>query len=182
MRVFKTFVLGGLMAVITACTAGNKNAPVAVTDLNNEDLYEVHHDGRIHVFDDRATYQQFLEVGETSYRQTFIGAGPKGETLVFGVAGADKEKTVDQVAGYNLYHGNLPAAERFYGEMRMEGRIYVFDRIEDMTAVRTTGEAPLRYTEIGAGPKGETLVYVLRSDNKTLKPVELMAAFKLHNS
>ncbi len=182
MRVLKTFMLGGLVAALTACTTGTKNEPVAAADLNNEDLYEVHHEGRIHVFDDQATYQQFLEVGETSFRQTFIGAGPKGETLVFGVTGADKKKSADQVAGYNLYHGTLPAADRFYGEMRLEGRIYVFDRIEDMEAVRTTGEAPLRYTEIGAGPQGETLVYVLRSDNKKQKPVELMAAFKQHNS
>ncbi len=182
MRILKTVMLGGLVAALTACTTGTKKEPMAAADLNNEDLYEVHHDGRIHVFDDQATYQQFLAVGETSFRQTFIGAGPKGETLVFGVTGADKKKSAEQVAGYNLYHGKLPAADSFYGEMRMEGRIYVFDRIEDMEAVRTTGEAPLRYTEIGAGPQGETLVYVLRSDNKKQKPVELMAAFKQHNS
>ncbi len=182
MRVLKTFMLGGLVAALTACTTGTKHEPMAAADLNNEDLYEVHHEGRVHVFDDLATYRQFLEVGETSFRQTFIGAGPKGETLVFGVTGADKKKSYDQIAGYNLYHGNLKPSESFYGEMRMEGRIYVFDRIEDMEAVRATGEAPLRFTQIGAGPQGETLVYVLHSDNKKQKPVELMAAFKRHNS
>ncbi len=182
MRVLKTAVLGGLVAAMTACTTGTKTEQAAVQmDLNNEDLYEVHHDGRVHVFDDLATYKQYLEVGETSFRQTFIGAGPKGETLVFGVTGADKKKTYDKIAGYNLYHGKLEPAEGFYGEMRMEGRIYVFDRLADMEAVRTTGEAPLRFTQIGAGPKGETLVYVLRDDNKKQKPVELMSAFKQHN-
>jgi len=182
MRVFKTAVLGGLIAAMTACTSGIKSEPTAAkADLNNEDLYEVHHGGRVHVFDDLATYRQFLQVGETSFRQTFIGAGPKGETLVFGVTGADKSKRFDEIAGYNLYHGTLAPAEKFYGEMRMEGRIYVFDSLADMEAVRTTGEAPLRFTQIGAGPQGETLVYVLRSDNKKQKPLELMAAFQQRN-
>lgn len=182
MRVLKMAVMGGLVAAMTACTSGVKQEQQAAqADLNNEDLYEVHHDGRVHVFDDLATYKSFLEVGETSFRQTFIGAGPKGETLVFGVTGADKKKSYDKVAGYNLYHGNLQPADNFYGELRMEGRIYIFDRLEDMEAVRTTGEAPLRFTQIGAGPEGETLVYVLRDDNKKQKPVALMQAFKQHN-
>ncbi|MDA0423659.1 hypothetical protein PAA25_00125, partial [Stutzerimonas frequens] len=84
MRVRTTFMLGGLLAALTACTTGSRHA---AADLNNEDLYEVHHEGRIHVFDSRATYRQFLEMGETSFRQTFVGAGPRGETLVFGVSG-----------------------------------------------------------------------------------------------
>ncbi|MBV0934427.1 hypothetical protein [Marinobacterium weihaiense] len=181
MRIFKTAALGGLMTVLTACTTGDKTSPSLAAGLNNKDLYEVHHDGRIHVFDDRATYEHFLEVGETSYRQTFIGAGPKGETLVFGVTGADKKKRMEQVAGYNLYHGMLPASQPFYGETRLDGRIYVFDRLEDMEAVRKTGEAPLRFTQIGAGPAGETVVFVLNSDNKKHKPDALMAAFRQHN-
>ncbi|WP_421867470.1 hypothetical protein [Motiliproteus sp.] len=177
----KSLIVAGLAISLAACGGKEVKPQAAAVDLNNGDMYEVHHEGRLYVFDDFDTYQSFLEVGETSYRQTFIGAGPKGETLVFGVTGKDKKKTADKIAAYNLYHGSLEAAEEFYGEMRAEGRIYVFDRLEDMETVRTTGEAPLRYTEIGNGPKGETVVYVLRSENKKQKPVALQAAFKKHN-
>ena len=96
-------VLMPLAAAITAATlltaCGQSNvkesmdtAATEVASMNNNDLYEVHEDGRIYVFDDRATYESFLEVGETSYRKVRIGAGPKGETVVFGLTDADKKK------------------------------------------------------------------------------------------
>lgn len=181
MKIIKSLMLGGLVVAVSACTSGVKENQATAVNLNNDDLYEVHHDGRIHIFDDQATYKEFLEVGETSFRQTFIGAGPHGETLVFGMTGEDKKKPYSEIAGYNLYEGNLAAAEAFYGELRMDGRIYIFDRLEDMEAVRITGEAPLRYTQIGAGMNGETLVFVLRDDNKKQKPDALIDAYKQRN-
>ena len=187
----KTLLVAALAVALSGCNSQavkpqadaemTKPAVSAVADMNNSDLYEVHHEGRLYVFDDFDTYQNFLQVGETAYRQTFIGAGPDGQTLVFGVTGKDKKKPVEQIAAYNLYNGKLTAAEPFYGEMRAEGRIYVFDRLEDMATVRTLGEAPLRYTEIGNGPQGETVVYVLRSENKKQKPHALQTAFKQRN-
>ena len=68
------------------------------------------------------------------------------------------------------------------GETRLENRIYVFDSIDDMKAVREVDEASLRYTDIGSGPKDETVVYVLHSDNKKVKPVALIEEFKKRNS
>ena len=38
-------------------------------------------------------------------------------------------------------------------------------------------EAPYRYTMIGAGPKGETVVIVLNKDNKKKHPETQIAAF-----
>jgi hypothetical protein len=65
--------------------------------------------------------------------------------------------------------------------MRSEGRIYVFNNFQDMSDVRKVGEAPYRFTEIGTGPKGETVVYVLNKTNKKKKPVALIDAFKKKN-
>ena len=191
MRTINTILAGSLALTLAACAntdAENTQvvkqdaAKVAAVELNNDDLYEVHAEGRLYVFDDYKTYQEFLEVGETSFRQTFIGAGPAGQTVVFGMTSKDKKKHFSKIAGYNLYMGNQSASENFYGEARLENRIYVFDRIEDMKTVRETGEAPLRYTDIGSGPKGETVVYVLRGDNKKVKPVALIAEFKKRNN
>ena len=39
-----------------------------------------------------------------------------------------------------------------------------------MTTARVVGEVPLRFTQIGTGPKGETVVYALNSQNKKVKP------------
>ena len=179
MRSINTILAGSLALTLAACAS---NEAVVKEHLNNDDLYEVHAEGRLYVFDDKGTYEEFLTVGETSFRQTFIGTGPHGETVVFGMTSKDKKKHFSKIAGYNLYHGVLPTAENFYGEMRLENRIYVFDRIEDMKAVRETGEASLRYTDIGSGPKGETVVYVLRGDNKKVKPVALIEEFKKRNN
>ncbi|RUM54269.1 MAG: hypothetical protein DSY85_07560, partial [Marinomonas sp.] len=62
-----------------------------------------------------------------------------------------------------------------------EGRIYVFQSLEEMNNARLVGEVPLRYTDIAAGPNGETVVYALNGENKKKKPVELMAKFKEAN-
>lgn len=155
---------------------------VSAAQLNNDDLYEVMHEGRYYVFDDYTTYQSFLTVGETSFRKVFIGGGPKGETLVYGLTSEDKKKT-SGIASIDMFNGKLEGAEDFYGEMRGEdGRLYVFSTLEDMEDVRLVGEAPYRFTQIAAGPQGQTVVYVLNKDNKKKQPVELMAKFKSMNN
>ena len=170
------------LTLLTACGGETvkSNDVKAALEANNQDLYEVHHDNRIHIFDDRATYESFLEVGETSFRLVRIGAGPKGETIVFGLTNEDKKKT-SGIASVDMYEGTLEGAAVFYGEMRVEGRIYVFSSLEEMNNARAVGEVPLRYTQIGAGPKGETVVYALNGDNKKVKPVAMIELFKKMN-
>ena len=121
----------GLAAVaaatlLSACAAQGpaKKAAEAQSAANNNDLYEVVHEGRIYVFDRMETYHEFLSVGETPYRLTRIGAGPKGETLVFGLHKDDKKKK-SGIPAVDLYDGKLKPADNFYAEMRREGRIYV---------------------------------------------------------
>ena len=174
------------LTLLTACGTesvkkGDTESVVEVMSLNNEDLYEVHHDGRIHVFDDRATYESFLEVGETSFRKVHIGEGPKGETLVFGLTNEDKKKT-SGIASIDMYNGKLEGATPFYGEMRVDGRIFVFGSLAEMNNARVVGEVPLRYTEIGSGPQGETVVYALNGDNKKVKPVLMIELFHKMNN
>ncbi len=152
-----------------------------VVQLNNDDLYEVAHEGRYYVFDDTAVYKNFVAHGETPYRKVFIGEGPQGKTLVFGLTGKDKKKR-SGIGSVDLYQGKIAPAENFYGEMRGEdNRLYVFSELADMEAVRKTGEAAYRFTQIGVGPKGETVVFVLNKNNKKKKPMALMAEFSTRN-
>ena len=140
------------------------------------ELYEVHHEGRINVFYDRALYHEFLQLGETSFRLTRIGAGPNGETMVFGITKDDKKKATE-VAAVKLYDGDVSVEGDFYAEMRRHGRIYVFSAFADMQPVRQFGHPNFFYSEIGAGPDGETVVFVLNSKTKKKRPEALIAKY-----
>lgn len=164
----------GLSVLVSGCAGNSTKEEMA---QNNDDYYEVYHEGRLYVFDDAATYRSFLDVGETSYRKVRIGAGPNGETVVFGLTSHDKKKT-DGIAGVDMYDGKLMAAEKFYGEIMNEGRIYVFNNWKELQAYKQTGEAAYRYTDIGAGPRGETVVYVLTKEEKKHRPEMTIAQFK----
>lgn len=190
-RHLRTIGLSTLLAItISGCATNGSNIQSSELDKNTQEqsisttsvpaLYEVHHDGRIYFFYDQALYKSFLKTGHTAYMVARIGAGPKGETLKFALTGEDKKKQ-SGIPSIDLIEGKAQPGDAFYGEMRVEGRIYVFDSFQDMNDVRKVGEAPYRFTEIGAGPKGETVVYVLNKTNKKQKPVELITAFKKQN-
>jgi hypothetical protein len=182
-KLIASTVVAGALIALTGCHTNQVKEEMnpAAAQLNNDDLYEVVHEGRYYVFDDFKTYQSFLTVGETSYRKVFIGGGPKGKTLVYGLTGEDKKK-MSGIASVEMFNGELEPAEDFYGEVRGEdGRLYVFSSLEDMEDVRLVGEAPYRFTQIAAGPQGQTVVFVLNKGNKKSKPVELMAKFKTMN-
>lgn len=145
---------------------------------NVNDYYQVYKEGRIYIFDDLDTYLGFLELGETPYRLTRIGAGPEGETVVFGLQKKDKSMR-SGIGSVDLYDGKADGAGfGFYGEVVKEGRVYVFSDWADLKTFLKVGEAPYRYTNIGAGPKGETIVFVLNKENKNDKPVDLIVLFK----
>jgi len=91
------------VSVLSACsntaekanTAEMKKKAMASAEAampNNNDLYISFYDGRMNVFYDGGLYKKFLEHGETAYRRTFIGAGPNGETISYGLTGKDKKK------------------------------------------------------------------------------------------
>ncbi|MDX1497495.1 MAG: hypothetical protein R3352_08070 [Salinisphaeraceae bacterium] len=150
----------------------------AESTLNNEDIYLIEHEGRLYVFDDEAVYQSFMSHGETAYRLVRVGEGPGGSTLVFGLRDEDKEKR-EGIAAVDMYDGRLAgAAEGFYAEVLHDGRFYVFSEWDDLVAFQRTRIADLRYTEIGAGPGGRTVVYVLNESNKKEKPLSQVARFK----
>lgn len=176
--IFNWAIILLVAALLAACSETKPNQPAkhqAATAKTR--FFEVHHEGRIYMFYDKKTYMNFLAHGETPYRLTRIGAGPKGETLVFGLRSKDKKKR-SGIPAVDLYDGKTRPARDFYGEMVLEGRIYVLGSWEEMKKLRMTGEAAYRYTMIGAGPKGQTVVIVLNKHNKKKKPTALISAFR----
>lgn len=170
------------LLALNACaqTTQTRSGQAQPAAENIAEIYEVYEDGRIYVFYDRALYKEFLDVGETPFRLTRIGTGPNGETLVYGLTAKDKKKGVNTPA-VKLYEGQIKPAGDFYAEMVRHGRIYVFSAFEDMASVRQFGHPSFFYTEIGSGPGGETVVYVLNSKTKKHKPESLIGKFKQKN-
>lgn len=191
-KTFAALAISGTVLLASGCSnlmstaadapaARSMTSDVAAQDaMAQQSLYEVHHEGRIYLFDNIELYHDFQQTGHTAYMKTFIGAGPKGQTLVFGLTGEQK-KLMSGIPHVDLYFGTVEASGKFYGEMAAEGRIFVFSSLADMNSTRSTGEAALRFSDIGAGPNGETVIYVLNSENKKQRPEALMAQFKALN-
>lgn len=134
--------------------------------------------GRIHAFGDTKNYLQFLATGEVALTRTQIGAGPKGETIVYGITKDDVKKNQPSL-GELIYQDKLPAAAEFHGEVFKNGRFYVFGDLKDMKAFAAFGEVPYSYTDIGAGPKGETLVWVMNKNSyKKGRPAATIERFQ----
>jgi hypothetical protein len=168
------------MLALTACNQVKESAAMPADTQTVNEIYEVHEDGRIYAFYNRALYKEFISVGETPFRLTQIAAGPNGETMVFGLTKEDKKKGADTPAA-KLYEGKLQPAADFYAETLRHGRIYVFSDFADMQPVRQFGHPNFFYLEVGAGPQGETVVYVLNSKTKKQKPTALIKEFKKRN-
>lgn len=161
-------------------TTTAETGKAAVTEHRVNELYEAHHKGRIYVFYNKKLYDEFKQMGHTPYQQMRIGAGPKGETIVFGLVDKDKKK-ISGLPSTDLFDGKQKASPNFYGEVHAEDRTYVFDSYQEMVSFRQTGEAAYRYTDFGGGANGETVVYVLRAEVKKKKPAALIEKFKAHN-
>ena len=184
----KLLIALAVSGVMTGCAnspkeeATTKVQPVVenvapVTEVNNDDIYVAYHHNRENVFYDAKTYKDFLSLGETSFRKTYIGGGTNGMTVVYGLTKADKNK-LEAMPGELMMTGKLEAAQDFYAEVFKHDRFYVFSTWADFDGFVKTGTDNLRYVEIGSGPKGETVVYILNKDNKKKKPEALIAKFK----
>ena len=181
----KRIIFSGLMllfaALFSACATTDSSTKSAKKTADHLNIYEVHRDGRINVFYNKKIFEEYMALGETSYRLTRIGAGPHGETVVFGLTKKDK-KLKKPIAAIELYDGKIKAGVLFYAELHKHGRIYVFDRFEDMKTVRDFGHPNYMHTKIGAGPHGETVVFVLNKKNKKKHPTRLITIFNNKNA
>lgn len=170
--------------VLSACSAtpdksaqASSHSEAKAHEAQNTDLYVVM-DERMNVFYDPSLYKEYLQHGETPYRRTFIGAGPDGQTVVYGLTGADKKKSSSPAE--EMMSGKMAAAEDFYGEVmeKDHNRYYVFtswDTFDEFVKLHVDN---FRYSDIGGGPNGETVVYVLTKKTSKQKPVEAIKKFK----
>ncbi len=161
-----------------AAAAAPMAAPAAAATAPVELFVVLPDSGRVHAFGDTKNYFDFLAHGEVALTRTKVGAGPGGKTLVFGITG-DDVKANRPSRGEQILDGSVPASAGFYGEAVKGGRYYLFGDLKDMTNFTAYGEVPYSYTDIGAGPKGETIVYVMNKDSYAKgKPQDRADRFK----
>jgi len=139
-----------------------------------------HENGRLYAFSDPALYLLFLEHDEVPLTRTRIGGGPAGQTVIIGLTKKEAKLPLDKpTQTEQFFDGKIDAVAPFYGEAIYNGRYYVFGAWEDMKAFLQHMEVPYAYTEIGVGPKGETVVYYLNKKTKNQgSPTALIEAFK----
>ena len=153
-------------------------APAAAAMAPVELFVVLPESGRVYAFGDTKNYFDFLAHGEVALTRTQIGAGPGGKTLVYGITN-DDVKANKPSRGEQVLGGTVPTTSGFYGEAYKGSRFYVFGDLKDMKDFTAFGEVPYSYTDIGAGPQGETIVYVMNKDSYAKgKPQDRSERFK----
>ncbi|PPE74868.1 hypothetical protein C3942_04115 [Solimonas fluminis] len=135
-------------------------------DLNNDDYWEIQRpeENRIYVIADLKSYQVWLSTGEIPLVSSKIGVGPNGETLKLALV-KDEAKAMETKVGFKggaerMYFGETKGLDKgFYGEVHKAGTIYVFNKWAELEAFKK-GAPASGQTQSGAGPKGETVVWV----------------------
>lgn len=169
-----------LAAAVAACSM-NAPAPAASTAksaevaLNNDDWYQVWTESQAVVFDDRAVYAEYLKTGKAPYLKDLGTKDNAGRALVLGLRAEDKGKDVNSLSAKRFLDVNLPPASGFYGEIRQDNKIFIFQRYGDMKDVMSLGAPIFSYMELGGGPNGERLVFALAKEEK--KPEALISKF-----
>lgn len=164
-------------ATATAVTPAAATQPATVPTQNYFLVF--HENGRIYPIADAKNYLAFLDVDELIYTRTRVGAGPAGETVVFGIQKKEADDLDKPSLAEQLYDGKMEVAGQFYGEVVKDGRFHVFGTWQDFKDYLVNKEITYTFTEVGSGPKGETVIYAMnKKTSKEGRPVALIEAFK----
>jgi hypothetical protein len=137
-----------------------------------------HENGRIYVMTDPKIYIGLMEHDEVPLTRARVGAGPNGETVVFGITSKDGENLDKPTAAEDIFDQRTKEVGAFYGEVVSNGRYHVFGEWQDFQDYLAHKEITFTYTEIGSGPKGETVIYALNNKTKDAgRPVALVEQF-----
>ncbi|MBM7062900.1 hypothetical protein JQX08_19465 [Pseudomonas sp. UL073] len=181
MHYVKLLSVSLLVASLAACSSTAPSAPVAAAKpaptLNNEDWYQVRTETQLFVFDDYQVFRDFVASGKAPViKDTELKDAKSGLPISVALRAEDQAKPLAQTAAYQFLTISLTPAEKFYGEIRQDGRIYVFSRYGDMVDMNKLGEPTFSYNDIGGGPQGERVVYVLAKEEP--RPDAQIAGFK----
>lgn len=137
-----------------------------------------HENGRIYAMTEPKIYLGLMEHDEVPLTRARVGVGSDGETVVFGITSKDGERLDKPTAAEDIFDGQTKDVGAFYGEVVRNGRFHVFGEWKDFQDYLAHKEITFTYTEIGTGPKGETVIYAMNNKTKDEgRPVALIGQF-----
>lgn len=162
-----------------AATPAAKAAAKAEATAQKQTYFVVYHEnGRIYAMTEPKIYLGLMEHDEVPLTRARVGGGPDGETVVFGITSKDGDHLDKPTAAENIYDGRTKDVGAFYGEVVRNGRYHIFGEWKDFQDYLAHKEITFTYTEIGTGPKGETVIYALNNKTKDSgRPVALVEQF-----
>jgi hypothetical protein len=135
-------------------------------------------DGRLYLFGDPKNYLAYCEHNEVPLTRTRIGAGPQGQTVVFGITNDDVKANRPSMAEM-IFDKKVSLKDPFYGEVVKDGRYHVFGSAKDFQDFLEHNEITYTFASIGEGPKGASVIYALNKDTVTQgRPTALIEQFK----
>lgn len=164
----------------TAAPAPKAEAPKAEAAATVDNFFLIYHEnGRIYPIADAKNYLEFLHTGELIFTRTRVGAGPDGATLVFGIERKETSDLTKPAKAELFFDGKYEPTGPFYGEVIRDGRFLVFGTWHDFKDYLKNKEITFTFTEVGTGPKGETVIYALNKNTvKEGRPVKLIEQFR----
>lgn len=160
--------------------APKAEAPKAEAAATVDNFFLIYHaNGRIYPIADAKNYLEFLHTGELIFTRTRVGAGPDGATLVFGIERQETSDLTKPAKAELFFDGKYEPTGPFYGEVIRDGRFLVFGTWHDFKDYLKNKEITFTFTEVGTGPKGETVIYALNKETvKQGRPVKLVEQFR----
>jgi len=135
-------------------------------------------DGRLYLFGDPKNYLAYREHNEVPLTRSRIGAGPQGQTVVFGITNDDVKATRPSAAEM-IFDKKVELKDPFYGEVVKDGRYHVFGSARDFKDFLEHNEITYTFATIGEGPKGASVIYALNKDTvKQGQPTAMIEEFK----
>lgn len=171
----------GFMSGCATSQTASSPAPVAKVEATSQKqtyFMVFHENGRIYAMTEPNIYLGLMEHNEVPLTRARIGGGPEGETLIFGITSKDGKQLDKPTMAESIYDGQAKGFGDFYGEVVRNGRYHVFGEWKDFQDYLAHKEITFTYTEVGAGPKGETVIYALNDKTKNAgRPLALVEQF-----
>ncbi len=146
-------------AVAKATHGEEKMHGPELVDSNGKDYFVYKNKGRVFVVGTTKMNEMFKKHGHLPYTKTILGAGPMGETVVFEVDKEDPAHAERLVETYTNTPHLLASSGDDYNVYKFKSRIYVVGQKEMNMKFKKLHHLPYTKTILGAGPKGETVVF-----------------------
>ncbi len=165
-----TILVSGLL--LFACTPNQVSIPSSSTSQSTHDalgpvlvssngnnFYVWKYNGRIYVIGSAGMSQAFEKNYHLPYTRTILGAGPKGETVVFEVKKKQPDYTDRLVSRFDSTPFLIDSKGSRYFVWKYQSRIYVIGNEKTNKTFKVTHHLPYTKTILGFGPFGETVIF-----------------------